>query len=61
MERRMEEVEVKVAYLENLIEELDAVVRLQADRLDALQREIVELRDELPGGEALEDERPPHY
>lgn len=71
------ELEVKVAWLENQVSELDAVVRGLGDELAALRREVEELRaagrtrrpGDAEGEEAAEDadgmglryEKPPHY
>ncbi|MBA3397002.1 MAG: SlyX family protein [Deltaproteobacteria bacterium] len=58
------DVEVKLAYQERLIGELDALVRTFAARLEKAERAIVELREgakspEAPLGPA--NEPPPHY
>jgi uncharacterized coiled-coil protein SlyX len=59
--KRTEELEVKIAYLEKLIADLDEVVREQGDRIATLSRDVREMREEiLPvGPEDLE--APPHY
>lgn len=58
------DVEVKLAYQERLIGELDALVRAFATRLEKAERELVELKQsvrspETPLGPA--NEPPPHY
>jgi len=63
-ERRLEELEVKVAFVEHHLAQLDELVRGCVDALDGLQREIRELREERStaserGG--LLDEVPPHH
>jgi uncharacterized coiled-coil protein SlyX len=63
-ERRFEDLEVKVAFLEHHLAELDVVLRAQADRLGVLQAELVAIRDERQwaatrGG--LAEEVPPHH
>lgn len=65
------ELQVKVAWLENQVNELDAVVRGLGDEVTALRREVAELRaagTRRAEGEAAEDaeeaaiyEKPPHY
>jgi uncharacterized coiled-coil protein SlyX len=59
--KRTDELEIKIAYLEKLIADLDEVVRQQADRLDALGRDMVELRDEILPMSDEAPEAPPHY
>lgn len=64
--RRLTELEVKLSFAEDLLERLDAVVVRQQDRIDALQREVLRLREVLAGWDAdaprsLRDELPPHY
>ena len=58
------DLEVKLAFQDRLIRELDALVRTFADRLDLMQRELEQLKQthksgELPQGPA--NEPPPHY
>lgn len=62
-ERRLEDLEVKIAYLEALVLDLDGLLRQVADRAADLDRELKSLRQQvLPeevSGSAVE--RPPHY
>lgn len=59
------DLEVKLAYQERLIRELDALVREFGARLDKTQRELEQLKQsvrnggEVPMGPA--NEPPPHY
>lgn len=60
----LQDLEVKLAFQDKLIGELDALVRTFGDRLDAAEREIKALKEALrspepPIGPA--NERPPHY
>ena len=68
------DLEIKVAWLENSLAELDAVVRGLGDELGALRREVVELRAtvarvpgagdtpaDAEGEDGLSYEVPPHY
>jgi len=61
---RIEDLEIKLAFQDKLIADLDALVRTFGDRLDAMQRQIDQLKKaaespELPLGSP--NERPPHY
>jgi SlyX protein len=61
---RVEDVEVKLAFQDKLIRELDALVRTFGDRLSAAEREVEALKQamrspEPPLGPA--NEPPPHY
>jgi uncharacterized coiled-coil protein SlyX len=63
MNERMTKLEIRMAFLEKTLEDLDGVVRDQSAQLDALRREVKSLREErvpseLPPPEA---EVPPHY
>lgn len=55
------DLEVKLAYQERLIRDLDALVRVFGERLDKLDRELRELKQtaEVPLGP--QNEKPPHY
>jgi SlyX protein len=65
MEERIEDVEVKLAYQERLIGELDALVRTFGAKLDEALRELKALKETLrTGGEPAPgpaSEKPPHY
>lgn len=61
---RIVELEIKLVYQEQLIRELDALVRTFGDRLDRAERELKTLKDALispavPLGP--QNEPPPHY
>lgn len=63
MNERMTKLEIRVAFLEKTLEDLDGVVRDLSTQLDGLRREVKSLREErvpseLPPPEA---EVPPHY
>jgi uncharacterized coiled-coil protein SlyX len=63
-EDRLEELEIKLAFQDKLIRDLDALVRTFGDRLDGMKRELDQLKKtiespELPVGSG--QERPPHY
>lgn len=61
-EQRLVDLEIRAAYQDKVIEQLDEVVREFAERVQALERELGELKKSLdapPIGPA--DEPPPHY
>lgn len=61
---RIVDLEIKLAYQERLIRELDALVRAFGERLDRTERELKTIKDTLvspavpPGPQS---EPPPHY
>jgi uncharacterized coiled-coil protein SlyX len=65
---RLEDLEVKVAYLEHTLSQLDEVVRDLADDNLRLKREVAELRERLtaavgsgPEMDPSQYQVPPHY
>ncbi len=68
-DRRMIEVEERIAFQEHTLEKLNRIVAEQQLELDALGKEVKALRGLLRTGStdepgetrALEDDRPPHY
>ena len=56
---RIDEVEIKLAYLERHILELDGVVRVLADEVTRLRTELADLQT--AGTETSGNEKPPHY
>ena len=62
MDARVTELEIKVAYLERMLGELDGVVRTLSDELGMLRRELSRLRAASEAQDALPpNEKPPHY
>ena len=66
MDTRIDELEVKAAFAEDMLDGLNATVYRQQQQIERLQREVRELREQLASvapGEArsLSDEIPPHY
>jgi SlyX protein len=65
-EARLTELEIKLAFTEDLVERLDAVVIEQQRQIDRLMQELLRLREQMQqAGSATSgpsgDERPPHY
>jgi uncharacterized coiled-coil protein SlyX len=65
---RIDDLEVKIAFLEHTLSQLDDVVRELADENRLLKREIIELRQRMMAGgnpgDEMDPERyqvPPHY
>lgn len=61
---RLEDLEVKLAFQDKLIRELDALVRTFGDRLDKTERELKQLRESIRSPEGAlgpANEPPPHY
>ncbi len=66
MEDRINELEIKLSYTEDLLEELNRIVYRQQQQIDLLATEIRNLREQArhtePGeARSLRDEIPPHY
>lgn len=64
--QRIEQLEIKFSYAEDLLDTLNTLVTKQQDQIDLLLREVVQLRrqreDEAsPTFRSLRDELPPHY
>ena len=66
MESRLNELEVKLSFAEDLLEELNRTVYRQQQQIDRLMSEVREQREQLAAtapaeGGSLRDEIPPHY
>jgi len=67
MESRLTEIEIKLALTEDLVDTLNLTVHRQQEQIDALQRQLVQVYQQMqaaaPSAEArdLRDEIPPHY
>jgi uncharacterized coiled-coil protein SlyX len=58
------DLEIKLAYQDRLIRDLDALVRTFGERLDRAERELKTLKDSLVSPEVPlgpQNEPPPHY
>ncbi len=65
MDKRLEDLEIRFAFQEDLIRQLDEVLQAQATRIDQLEGELKEVRAQIahtPGKEASTEEQvPPHW
>lgn len=67
LEQRLTDLEIKCSFQEDTLDQLNAVVVRQQQQIDALLRELADLRSQLPDPDAprafrsLRDELPPHY
>lgn len=66
-EDRLVEIETKMAFQENIIKDLSDAVYSQQKQIDALNKTIKQLVDQIEGSSDisprgnLKDEKPPHY
>lgn len=66
MESRIEDIEVRMAYLEHTVEALNQVVIGQQERMDLLLVELMRMKQQLEAGAEFvrplsEETPPPHY
>jgi SlyX protein len=66
LEKRLADIEVKLSFAENLVDELNGVVYRQQQQIDALQQALLRLREQVEANTPAEprnlrDEVPPHY
>ncbi|MEN5179707.1 SlyX family protein [Comamonas sp. 4034] len=67
LQARVEALEIKSAYAEDLLEDLNLTIYKQQQQIDRLQQMLLDVQQRLPeqGGGAsvrnLRDELPPHY
>ncbi len=66
MESRITELEIKISYTEDLVDELNRTVYRQQQQIDFLANELRSLRDQVQNAQpqeqrSLRDEIPPHY
>lgn len=66
-EQRLDELEIKISYQDDLVHELNAIVSQQQKKIDQLEASINSLNERIrelamsaPGDPPLE-EKPPHY
>ncbi len=66
MEARLIEIEIKLSYAEDALDELNRTVFRQQEQIDQLQRLVIRLSNQLqdmapPERRDPGEERPPHY
>ena len=66
IDHRLTELEIKASFNEDLLDQLNQVVIRQQRQIDALLRELTELRQRMPdagstGFSRAGDDLPPHY
>ena len=66
MEARINELEAKLAFAEDLLEELNRTVYRQQQAIERLEKDVRELRKQIAAStpnepHSLRDEIPPHY
>jgi SlyX protein len=66
MEERVNDLEVKVAFLEDLVDELNRTAFRQQQQIEVLVAQLAALREQVLGAaqpefRSLRDEIPPHY
>ncbi|WP_295854526.1 SlyX family protein [uncultured Xylophilus sp.] len=63
--RRLDDLEVKAAYTEDLLDQLNLTIYRQQQQIDRLTEQVRLLREQAPeagpGARGPADERPPHY
>jgi SlyX protein len=65
-EKRLTELEVKVSFADDMVDQLNQTILLQQQQIDKLARQLADLRQRLSendsgGPRNLRDELPPHY
>ena len=66
IENRLMDLEIKASFTEDLVEQLNQTIFRQQEQMDALLREVSQLRIQTPDDgsgsfRSLRDELPPHY
>ncbi|PHS72603.1 MAG: SlyX protein [Cycloclasticus sp.] len=68
MDKRITELEIKVAYQEDTIQQLDSVICRQQDQIDALKKQFKQLTEttkdmseDSKDSQSIIDDIPPHY
>ncbi len=66
IDQRLTDLEIKLGFTEDLVDQLNQVIIRQQQQIDLLMREVTQLRQQAPDDGApafrsLRDELPPHY
>lgn len=65
IDQRLTDLEIKAAYTDDLLDQLNQTVFRQQQQIERLARELEALRRQIPEGgapfQSLRDELPPHY
>jgi SlyX protein len=66
LDDRLINLEIKASYTDDLVEQLNQVIIRQQSQIDALIREVVQLKEQAPEagsgpGRNLRDDLPPHF
>lgn len=66
IDKRLMALEIKASFTEDLVEQLNHTIFQQQQQIDALIRDVSQLRQQTPDGgtggfRSLRDELPPHY
>jgi SlyX protein len=66
-DQRLTELEIKASFAEDLLDQLDKIIVRQQQQIDALLREVAELKatpvrdGDITTARSLRDELPPHF
>ncbi|HVL10298.1 MAG TPA: SlyX family protein [Burkholderiaceae bacterium] len=65
IDQRLTDLEIKAAYADDLLDQLNQTIFRQQQQIERLARELDALRRQIPEGgappQSLRDELPPHY
>lgn len=61
MQERITQLEIKLTYMEDIIEQLNLELIKSFSRIEKLENEVEELKELAQSEEIKPDEKPPHY
>lgn len=61
MEERVTNLEIKLTYMEDLVEQLNQELIASFKKIEKLEREIEELKEAVSADDIKPNEKPPHY